>query len=62
MTRTSEIDDLDRGPLGVFEEDVLGFEVAVENLDLAGMQEKQSCQQLTSGKRHLVGKLANEVK
>lgn len=54
LTRAAKVNDLDRAPFGVAEEDVLWLQVTVDYAEFRCSQEKQCCAQL-------LGKLAREV-
>ena len=46
LTRTAEVNDLDGATLGITEQYVLGFEVAVYDVELGSRQEQQRRAQL----------------
>lgn len=54
LTGAAEIDDFDGGAFGVAEEDVLGFEVAVDDAELGGGEEEE-------GGAELLGEFPREV-
>lgn len=61
LTGASEIHDLDGGSLGVAEQDVLGFEVTVDDAQLRRGQEEQCGAQLLSELARQVQRHATEI-